>query len=231
MRVAVSGGHGRLGRLLVPALEAAGAQVYAPRRRELDWCDPEAVAQATRGVDRLVALASWTDVPGAQREPGACVRDTVSTAVATLRAAARNGSRVLYVSSDHVLAVLQPASGAGVYAASKLVSEQLVLNARHHVARVAFVTEEQVVSWSWVDGVGRACRCWADELVPQLVAWALQAQPEPLVHLGGPAPVTLAELLAQRHPTHPALQHVVRSAGELAELAKMPRPPDTSWPA
>jgi len=232
MRIAVSGGHGRLGTHVVRHLRQQGHVVEAPPRELLDWTQPAAVHRTTGWKDRVLALASWTDVPGAQLDPAGCVRDTVGTVEATLRAASRSAAVVHYVSTDYVLPLLHGQGVAGVYAAAKLVAEQRVLAAsggRHRVARVAFVTPEQAADWSWVDGISVANRCWVDELVPQLASWVLSEGGPQLVHLGGDA-CTLAQLLRRRYPAHPALQRVVTDHDELARLSINPRPQDTRWP-
>lgn len=231
MNVCVSGGHGRLGRLVVPALRAAGHVVTAPSRASLDWTQPGAVHRAIAGADAVLALASWTDVRGAQQNPAECVRDTVGTVEATLRAASRCQAVVHYVSTDYVLPVLRCTPGVGVYAAAKLVAEQRVLassGGRHRVARVAFVTPEQAAGWAWVDGLSVANRCWADQLAPLVVEW-MEAPGEQLVHLGRAVPCTLAQLLRERYPAHPALKCVVTDPDELAERAGMQRPRDSCW--
>ena len=82
----------------------------------------------------MVALAAWTDVPGAQLDPMGCVQDTVLSAQVTVDEFSYNAVSVRYVSSDYVMAVLRGTAGAGVYAASKLVAEQLVMMAGESVA-------------------------------------------------------------------------------------------------
>jgi hypothetical protein len=230
MRFTVSGGHGRLGSLLVPALRAAGHSVHAPLRSSCDWTCPAQARRALSGADRVLALAAWTDVVGAQRQPAAAVRDTVATTQATLQAARAEGVRVFYVSTDYVLGLMRAQHGVGVYAAAKLVAEQLVLAAGGHVARVAFTTEQQAAGWRWVDGYSLSSRCWADELVPQLVGWCGYDGEQPqLQSLGGEEPCTAEQLLRRRYPEHPALQRVLRTASELQRAGVLLRPPDTSW--
>ena len=58
MRLLVTGGTGVLGRALAPLARAAGHELLAPAKGELDLFDPVAVAQATRGVDAVFHLAS-----------------------------------------------------------------------------------------------------------------------------------------------------------------------------
>lgn len=231
MRVLVSGGCGRLGRPLVEWLRAAGAQVAAPARAEVDWTQPQQVCEAVRQhrPDRVLALASWTDVPGAQRDPAGCVRDTVLTTQVSLAAAGEAGVPLLYVSTDYVLAVLRGQAGAGVYAAAKLVAEQLVQLAGQHVAQVAFTSPEQVAGWRWANGYSLANRCWLDELVPQLGRWCMAQQVAQLVQLGGAQTCTPAQLLATRYPLHPALAKIVESAEDAASLGLTVQPADTRW--
>jgi len=230
VKLVVTGGAGRLGRLVVPALRAAGHSVHAPSRAECDWTCPGQARRALAGADRVLALAAWTDVLGAQHQPTQAVRDTVATTQATLQAARAEGVGVWYVGTDYALGLLRAQYGVGVYAAAKLVAEQLVLGAGGHVARVAFTTDEQVAGWRWVDGYSLSSRCWADELVPQLVGWLTYTGEQPqLQQLGGDAPCTAEQLLRRRYPQHPALQRVLRTPQELQALGVHLRPPDTTW--
>jgi nucleoside-diphosphate-sugar epimerase len=58
MRLLITGGSGVLGRALRPLAEAAGHELAMPAREELDLFDPSAVADATRGVDGVLHLAT-----------------------------------------------------------------------------------------------------------------------------------------------------------------------------
>ena len=58
MRLLVTGGTGVLGRALRPVAEAAGYEFAMPGREELDLFDPSAVADAVRGVDGVLHLAT-----------------------------------------------------------------------------------------------------------------------------------------------------------------------------
>jgi nucleoside-diphosphate-sugar epimerase len=58
MRLFVTGGSGALGKALVPAAQAAGHEVVAPRHADLDLFDPAAVAAATSGADAILHLAT-----------------------------------------------------------------------------------------------------------------------------------------------------------------------------
>ncbi|MFZ0379363.1 MAG: NAD-dependent epimerase/dehydratase family protein [Solirubrobacteraceae bacterium] len=58
MRLLVTGGTGVLGRALAPLARAAGHELLAPTRDELDLFDPVAVAHATSRVDAVLHLAT-----------------------------------------------------------------------------------------------------------------------------------------------------------------------------
>src|SRR3954447_3503392 len=58
MRLLITGGSGVLGRALQPLAEAAGHELAMPGREELDLFDPSAVADAARGVDGVLHLAT-----------------------------------------------------------------------------------------------------------------------------------------------------------------------------
>jgi nucleoside-diphosphate-sugar epimerase len=58
MRLLVTGGTGVLGRAVRPLAEAAGHEFAMPKHEELDLFDPDAVADAVRGVDGVLHLAT-----------------------------------------------------------------------------------------------------------------------------------------------------------------------------
>jgi nucleoside-diphosphate-sugar epimerase len=65
MRVLVTGGRGVLGSALRPRLEAAGHEVRAPGRRELDLFDAASVDEAIAGAEAIYHLA--TRIPPRER--------------------------------------------------------------------------------------------------------------------------------------------------------------------
>jgi dTDP-4-dehydrorhamnose reductase len=137
MRLLVTGAAGMLGTDVVAA--AAGHDVVALARADLDVTDAGAVAAALDGVrpDAIVHCAAWTDVDGAEAdEPGAtAVNATGAGNVAA--AAARAGAHVVHVSSDYVFdgAANEPYTEASVtnplsaYGRSKLAGERAVAEA------------------------------------------------------------------------------------------------------
>jgi 2-methylisocitrate lyase-like PEP mutase family enzyme len=58
VKLLVTGGTGVLGRALQPHADAAGHELVMPRHDELDLFDPAAVADAVRGVDGVLHLAT-----------------------------------------------------------------------------------------------------------------------------------------------------------------------------
>jgi len=58
MRLLITGGTGVLGRALGPLAEAAGHEPAMPAREELDLFDPGAVAEAVRGAEGVLHLAT-----------------------------------------------------------------------------------------------------------------------------------------------------------------------------
>jgi len=58
MRLLITGGSGVLGGALMPRAQAAGHEVRAPSRSELDLFDRAAVTEAARGIDAVLHLAT-----------------------------------------------------------------------------------------------------------------------------------------------------------------------------
>ena len=226
-KVVITGGNGRLGRMMARYLRSKGFKVFSPRRCHTDWSDPKQAFHAARHAHRVLALAAYTDVSKAQVEPEECVRGNVLTTTATLDAAARLNIPVRWVGTDYTVALERGGHGVGWYAASKSVAEKLVTLSGNKVARVAFTTEEQVSNWGWVDGLSLSNRCWADELVPVLADWFLDDDVPPITTIG-PKPVTPAELLSKRYPSHRALDYIISSPEILERMSGGTRPPDTT---
>jgi nucleoside-diphosphate-sugar epimerase len=58
MRLLITGGSGALGRAVRPLAEAEGHELAMPGHEDLDLFDPAAVAEALRGVDGVLHLAT-----------------------------------------------------------------------------------------------------------------------------------------------------------------------------
>jgi nucleoside-diphosphate-sugar epimerase len=71
VRVLVTGGSGVLGRAAVPRLRAAGHDVIAPARTELDLFDPAAAEAALAAADAVLHLATRIPPPDARDDPEA----------------------------------------------------------------------------------------------------------------------------------------------------------------
>lgn len=157
-RLLLTGAGGMLGQDVARAARAAGLDVTALARAELDVTDPDAVARtlAAAGADALVNCAAWTDVDGAESDPGGA-RAVNATAPGVLaRAAAEAGVRIVHVSTDYVFDGDRPATAApyvesdatgprSVYGVTKLEGEQAVAAAGGSHA---------IVRTSWLYGVG-----------------------------------------------------------------------------
>jgi len=136
MRVLVTGAAGMLGRDVVAAAEAAGHEVVALARRELDITDWTAVRAAVRGARPGAAIncAAWTDVDGAEAAEAEATRVNGAGAGNVARAAAEAGAHVVHVSTDYVFdgdagepyREDDPVGPTSAYGRSKLAGEQAV---------------------------------------------------------------------------------------------------------
>ncbi|MER5862539.1 dTDP-4-dehydrorhamnose reductase [Kitasatospora sp. NPDC002040] len=135
VRWLVTGAAGMLGRDVLAELDAAGAEVTALGRADLDITDAAAVLAAVSGHAVVVNCAAWTDVDGAESAEQAAT-EVNGTGVRNLAAAcAATGARLLHVSTDYVLAgdaaepyaEDAPTAPVNAYGRSKLVGEQAVL--------------------------------------------------------------------------------------------------------
>jgi dTDP-4-dehydrorhamnose reductase len=153
MRLLVTGAAGMLGTDLVAA--AAGHDVIALARADLDVTDPAAVAAAVDGArpDVVVNCAAWTDVDGAEADEAAATAVNGAGAGHVAQAAARAGAHVVHVSTDYVFdgaanepytegAVAHPLSA---YGRSKLAGELAVAQAAPDA--------HAIVRSSWLFGV------------------------------------------------------------------------------
>jgi dTDP-4-dehydrorhamnose reductase len=159
MRLLVTGAAGMLGRDVTSAAVAAGDDLTALARAELDITDLAAVEAAVRDArpDAVVNCAAWTDVDGAEKRTEEAFAVNGPGAGNVARAAARAGAWIVHVSTDYVFAgdkhsayvesdATDPKSE---YGRGKLAGEQAVAEAapeRHTIVRS-----------SWLFGAGGRC--------------------------------------------------------------------------
>ncbi len=74
MRLLMTGGTGVLGRALGPLARAAGHELLAPTKDQLDLFDPVAVAHATHGVDAVASPGHSDPAARAARRPRGMAR-------------------------------------------------------------------------------------------------------------------------------------------------------------
>lgn len=152
MRIAVTGKLGQIVASLVERGGAAGHDVIAVGRPELDLADPVSVARVLEATvpDAIVSAAAYTAVDKAESESALAHVVNGQGAGAVAQAAKELGVPLVHVSTDYVFdgtldrpyLESDPTRPTGVYGASKLVGEQAVLAAHGDdsaVLRVAWV--------------------------------------------------------------------------------------------
>jgi dTDP-4-dehydrorhamnose reductase len=138
MRIAVTGREGQVVRSLIERGAAAGHDIVALGRPELDLAGPaEAIAEAIRKVepDAVVSAAAYTAVDKAEQEPQLARAVNEEGARAVALAARALDVPLVHLSTDYVFDGVQdapysesdPTGPSGVYGATKLAGEQAVL--------------------------------------------------------------------------------------------------------
>ena len=148
-----------LGQDLAGAGVAAGHQVSALARGELDVTNPESASRAVASAapDVVINCAAWTDVDGAESSPDAALAVNGTGAGIVAAAAAQAGAWVVQISTDYVFdgakldpyAESDPVGPLSKYGISKLAGEREV--AQHAPDR------HTIVRTSWLFGVGGSC--------------------------------------------------------------------------
>ena len=152
MRIAVTSKAGQVVTSLVERGAAAGHEVIALGRPELDLADPASVVHVLEAAapDVIVSAAAYTAVDRAESESDLVHAVNGTGAGAVAEAARALGVPLVHVSTDYVFdgtlgrpyAESDPTGPIGVYGASKLAGEQAVLAAHGDnsaVLRVAWV--------------------------------------------------------------------------------------------
>ncbi len=153
MRLLVTGAAGMLGTDVVAAA-AAGHDVVAFARTDLDITDAEAVRAAVRDTqpDAVINCAAYTNVDGAETDEAAATRINGDGAGHLAAAAAESGAHIVHVSTDYVFAgdatepypEDAPTGPIGAYGRSKLAGELAV--------QAAAPTSHSIVRTAWVFG-------------------------------------------------------------------------------
>ena len=152
MKIAVTGTAGQVVSSLVERGAAAGHDIVAIGRPDLDLADPASVARALEAIapDAIVSAAAYTAVAKAEGESDIAFAVNGAGAGAVAQAASALGVPLIHISTDYVFdgkgdrpyVESDPTGPTGVYGASKLAGEQAVL-AEHGdnsaVLRVAWV--------------------------------------------------------------------------------------------
>src|SRR5918911_1748112 len=104
MRLLVTGAAGMLGRDVCEAAGAAGHEVLALARADLDVVDAAAVnaALADARPDAVRNRAAWTDVDGAEADEATATAVNRDGAGHVAAAAVRAGPHCVHISSDYV---------------------------------------------------------------------------------------------------------------------------------
>ncbi|QDC38065.1 dTDP-4-dehydrorhamnose reductase [Sphingobium fuliginis] len=152
MRIAATGKTGQVVTSLIERGAAAGHEMIALGRPELDLVDPASVARALEAAapDVIVSAAAYTAVDKAESESDLAYAVNGAGAGAVAQAARALGVPLVHVSTDYVFdgtldrpyVESDPTGPTGIYGASKLAGEQAVLAAHGDnsaVLRVAWV--------------------------------------------------------------------------------------------
>jgi len=139
MRILVTGSTGQLGFEVISALSQSGHEVIAPLRREMDFLNPEAVADRTKRyqADWVINCAAYTQVDRAESEVEQAFVINRDSAARLAGAVAGYGGQLLHVSTDFVFDGKQSrpyheedeARPLSVYGRSKWEGEQAIRTA------------------------------------------------------------------------------------------------------
>ena len=151
MKVTVFGARGMLGRDVARSAEAAGHELMALGREDVDVVDSAAVHAALREArpDVVVNCAAYTDVDGAESEEAAAMRVNGEGARNVAAGAAAAGAGVIFPSTDYVFdgrkgkpyVESDPVAPLSAYGRSKLAGEEATAeaNPRHQIVRTQWL--------------------------------------------------------------------------------------------
>jgi dTDP-4-dehydrorhamnose reductase len=151
LRLVVTGTKGQVVGALRMRGAAAGVDVIAIGRPDLDFRDSRSIAAVLNDVeaDAIVNAAAYTAVDKAESEPDVAMAINAEAAGAVAQAAARRGTPIIQLSTDYVFdgdldrpyREDDPVDPTGAYGRSKLAGELAVIAAgsAHVVLRTAWV--------------------------------------------------------------------------------------------
>ncbi len=152
MKLLVTGGGGQLGRALTRLAVAAGHELRAPTRAELDITDDAALRDACAWAEVVINAAAYTDVNRAESERDAAFAANATAPGRLAEHCAVGGSLPIHVSTDYVFdgRAERPwresdATGPlNIYGESKRAGEDAVRAALEHhlIVRTSWVYSE-----------------------------------------------------------------------------------------
>ncbi|TQM64014.1 dTDP-4-dehydrorhamnose reductase [Humibacillus xanthopallidus] len=153
LRVLVTGAGGMLAYDLVPRLHAAGHQVTAFSRGDLDVTDAGECIAGVAGHDLVINTAAHTAVDAAETEEGIAFSINAVGAANLARACTHAGARMVQISTDYVFdgtatepyAVDHPIAPRSAYGRTKAAGEWAVQ---------ALCTDYWIVRTAWLYGHG-----------------------------------------------------------------------------
>jgi dTDP-4-dehydrorhamnose reductase len=152
----VVGASGMLGRDVVAAASAGGAEVTAVGRKMLDVTDAAAARTAVAGHDVVVNCAAWTAVDAAESKESEAFAVNAVGPANLARAARASGARLVQVSTDYVFEGTAarpypedaPVAPRSAYGRTKAAGEWAVR---------AETDDHLVVRTAWLYGAGGRC--------------------------------------------------------------------------
>lgn len=153
MKYFITGAGGQLGYDIKRELLARGVaetEIAAPRAAEMDITDVRAVENYVENFhpDVIIHCAAYTNVDGAESDAEACRQVNVEGTSNLVKAAAKIGAKIIYISTDYVFdgehpepyEINYPTSPQSVYGRSKRDGELAVQEyPKHFIVRTAWV--------------------------------------------------------------------------------------------
>jgi dTDP-4-dehydrorhamnose reductase len=211
MRVLVTGAAGQLGREVVELCSAAGDEVVATDRSNLDVSDRDQVLQvvAAAAPQVIVHAGAWTNVDGCETDPDRAYAVNALGTRHVAEAARMAGARVCYVSTDYVF----DGTGSRPYREWDATNPLSVYGRSKLAGEAVLGPDDTVVRTSWLCGrygtnfvrtiLGRAakdqplevvddqhgCPTFADDLAAMIRALVVARRPG-VFHVTNQGPTT-----------------------------------------